>query len=83
MNKSRIKLVSLLIFLLIGGFLISTCKKIDIQDYSIENRLPEIDPEYFNTVIPANIAPLNFIIQESGLNYFVKVFSENGIPIEI
>ena len=52
MNKSRIKLVSLLIFLLIGGFLISTCKKIDIQDYSIENRLPEIDPEYFNTVIP-------------------------------
>ncbi|MBN1782776.1 PD40 domain-containing protein [bacterium] len=46
-------------------------------------RPPVIDPDYTNTVIPPNIAPLNFAIREHGNKYRVRIVGENGKPIEI
>lgn len=42
-----------------------------------QNRKPTIFPDYTNLVIPCNIAPLNFIINESGNKYIVKFTSNN------
>ena len=55
----------------------------DIQNVTIIDRLPVIDPDYSETIIPPNIAPLNFLIKEEGLRYHVKIFSKKGDSIEI
>jgi len=46
-------------------------------------RAPQIHPDYSGTVIPANIAPLNFLIQEDGSQYYVKIYSQQGPQIEV
>ncbi len=57
--------------------------KVTITQYNVINRQPRIQPDYSDTVIPANIAPLNFLIQEDGSSYFVKIQSKKEKPIEI
>ena len=44
---------------------------------------PNITPDYSGTVIPHNIAPLNFRILEKGRAYRVKIHAESGTAIEI
>lgn len=46
-------------------------------------RPPRIRPDYSGTVIPPNIAPLNFAVRENGRRFFVRIRSESGPPIEI
>jgi len=46
-------------------------------------RVPRIRPDYSGTVIPPNVAPLNFVIRESGSRFFVKIHSESGESIEV
>jgi hypothetical protein len=46
-------------------------------------RLPRICPDFSQTVIPPNIAPLNFLVQESGTHYFVRIYSKQGRTIEV
>ena len=45
------------------------------------NRTASIFPEYYDLTIPPNIAPLNFIIKESGLKFRVEITGETGDPI--
>jgi len=54
-----------------------------ISQYSFVERPARIFPEYFDTVIPPNIAPLNFRIQEEGTNYCVRIHSKQGRTIEL
>ena len=42
---------------------------------------PRISPDYIDCVIPPNIAPLNFVVQEPGSSYRVKVHGAQGQPI--
>jgi hypothetical protein len=46
-------------------------------------RMAVIRPDYSRVVIPPNIAPLNFIVQEDGSKYYVKIHSGRGTPIKI
>jgi hypothetical protein len=46
-------------------------------------RLASIEPDYSGIEIPPNIAPLNFSIKESGQEYFVRIRSKQGDPIQI
>ncbi|MBN1516395.1 PD40 domain-containing protein [Candidatus Sumerlaeota bacterium] len=46
-------------------------------------RPAKIRPDYCDVVIPPNIAPLNFFIEESGVKYEVSISSTTGDPIEI
>jgi len=55
----------------------------DIDQYTEIGRPPKIDPDYTNTVIPPNIAPMNFIIKEPGTRYYVQISSTNGKEIKI
>lgn len=47
------------------------------------DRLPAIRPDYCGTVLPPNIAPLNFVIEEKGAGCFVRIHAANGAPIEV
>jgi hypothetical protein len=44
-------------------------------------RLPRIRPDYTQIVIPPNIAPLNFIVEEPGIEYRVRIHGEKGKDI--
>ncbi len=45
--------------------------------------LPKIRPDYSATVIPPNIAPLNFVVQEPGTQYHVTIRSTSDKSIEV
>jgi len=47
------------------------------------NRPPKIYPDYSSTVLPPNIAPLNFIVQETGSYYFARIYAQKGNAIEV
>jgi len=46
-------------------------------------RMAAINPDYSRVVIPPNIAPLNFVVQEDGSKYYVNIHSGRGTPIKI
>ncbi|HNS19681.1 MAG TPA: hypothetical protein PKH24_04240 [Sedimentisphaerales bacterium] len=46
-------------------------------------RPARIEPDYGGVVIPPNIAPLNFLVRESGSRYRVRIASQQGDPIRI
>jgi len=58
-------------------------KKVSISEYASIARPAKIRPDYTGTVIPPNIAPLNFIVREPGSYYYVKIYSSQGKPIEV
>ena len=52
-------------------------------DISVSELAPKLEPDYSEVTIPPNIAPLNFIIKETGSAYFVKISSAAGPKIEV
>ncbi len=54
-----------------------------VKDYREVSRMPAIKPDYTGTVIPPNIAPLNFVVLEPGTDYLVKIYSTNGKSIDV
>jgi len=46
-------------------------------------RLPNIIPDYAGVVIPSNIAPLNFVINEPGMRFRVVFTGETGETIRM
>jgi len=46
-------------------------------------RLPRIQPDYSGIVIPPNIAPLNFVVDEPGVRYYVEIRSGRGKAVQI
>jgi hypothetical protein len=60
-----------------------SCRPAGVTQYSEAGREPSLSPDYAGTVIPANIAPLNFRIREDGQAYFVTVRADRGRPINI
>ena len=69
--------------LVVLGTWMASCSPKAIEKYSEAARVPNISPDYSGTVIPANIAPLNFRVLEDGRAYFVAVRSDRGHPIRI
>jgi len=54
-----------------------------VDKYSTVDRPARIYPDYSSTVIPPNIAPLNFVVQEAGSGYLARIYSEKGEPMEV
>jgi hypothetical protein len=54
-----------------------------VEDYRIISRVPGIRPDYAGTVIPPNIAPLNFMVLEPGTKYLVKIYTANSNSIDV
>ena len=59
------------------------CRKEPPSRYDSIEQPARIYPDYCGTVIPPNISPLNFLVQEDGSCYCVKIYSKEGKPIEI
>jgi hypothetical protein len=58
-------------------------RKLTIDQWRSVGRPPRIHPDYSGAVIPPNIAPLNFLVEENGLSYCVKIYSKQGKPFEV
>ena len=61
----------------------ASCSPKAVEKYSEVGREPGISPDYSGTVIPANIAPLNFRVLEAGRACLVTVRSDRGRPIRL
>ena len=85
MDRRLIIIGSLVPVVLTAGVLVYALNDAEapIQKYDPVDRHPGIHPDYFDTVIPPNIAPLNFLVREEGSRYRVKIYSEEGNPIEV
>ena len=76
-------LMILFSYLLITTYCTKTKNSFIIEKHTSIHRLPNIRPDYTDTVIPPNIAPLNFIVEEDGDDYLVKIRSSQGEEIEV
>ncbi|MHC4912840.1 MAG: TolB family protein, partial [Planctomycetota bacterium] len=54
-----------------------------IDQYVSVDKTPHIRPDYTDTVIPPNIAPLNFLIKEPAAQYLIKIYSTTGDSIDV
>jgi len=73
-------LLGIIYFVLIPAI---TCRFLSVDEYIQLDTLPAISPDYTNTVIPPNIAPLNFSIKEPGVTFLVFIHSETGKKIKV
>ena len=85
MSKRRIIIGCLVLVTLSAGVLIYALHgaQTSIENYDSIRRAPKIHPDYSNSVIPSNIAPLNFSVLEAGSRYFVKIHSKQGDPVRV
>lgn len=56
---------------------------IDDDQLTIVGRPARIRPDYSDVTIPANIAPLNFLVEEDGSRYHLKISSKQGRIVEV
>lgn len=63
--------------------LFTACKTDIPESAEKTNKLPAIYPDYTEITIPPNIAPLNFLIKETGEKFIVRFTPENGKPVII
>jgi len=73
---------------LLGGlgvsvFVMRQSDTIDVAAAVAVNRRPHVRPDYHDAVIPPNIAPLNFRVEEAGTGYFVRIRSSQGQTIDV
>ena len=66
-----------------AALLIRSPKTTIIENYLTVNRTPVISPDYTQTILPPNIAPLNFLIEEKASAYLVKIYAETRRTIDI
>ncbi len=82
-KKIGVALFLMLLLVLAGGYQLLYKRAYRVREYKTTHRKAVIDPAYDGTVIPPNIAPLNFVVNESGKRYYVRIHSTTGKPIEI
>ncbi len=66
-----------------GGLLYRSVSWATIRQAEAVDRQARIRPDCSGSVIPPNIAPLNFAIAESGVAFCARISSRQGNPIEI
>ena len=64
-------------------FLFTTCSTRPVENFITEDRAPQLFPDYSDIMIPPNIAPVNFRIQEEGSEYQVRIYGKEGEEIII
>lgn len=62
--------------------LLSACQP-PLPDARPVSRRPDLYPDYADTVIAPNVAPLNFRIREPGERFVARLAGENGKSIEV
>ncbi|HRZ93005.1 MAG TPA: hypothetical protein P5022_08865 [Candidatus Paceibacterota bacterium] len=62
--------------------LIAACTAEPAAD-RMAGRIPRLDPDYSDVVLPPNISPMNLAIREPGTRYWMRLRSRSGPPIEV
>ena len=83
MRRNRMYKLCAAVFLLAAGCFGAREKSAGIENYESVQRTARIDPDYAGTVIPPNIAPLNFSVQEPGAEYRIEIRSTQGAAIVV
>jgi hypothetical protein len=86
MNKQKQIIIitgTAILLIIVLFYLVIPSKNPVINDFISVNRPPNIYPDYTELVIPPNIAPLNFFVNEKGSRFFIKIYGAYGNPIEI
>ena len=74
---------SLLLIVCIAVSLLCRTRTPNIDGASNMEHQAKIKPDYCDTVIPPNIAPLNFVVLNKGREYFVEIHATNGRPVKV
>ena len=82
-TSRRFILTAMAVSVAAGAWALVSRNGASVQDAVAVPRPPQIRPDYSGTVIPPNIAPLNFVIREQGTRFLVRIRSEEGDPIEM
>ncbi len=80
-SKNVMRKYTEIILLFLVSFFIS-CNT-EIKDYTEIARIPSIFPDYTNILIPPNIAPLNFKINEPGSKYVARIYISDNESIVV
>jgi dipeptidyl aminopeptidase/acylaminoacyl peptidase len=64
-------------------FVLSACQAHWPEDAQPVSRRPVLYPDYGETVIAPNIAPLNFEIKESGVRFLARIAGEKGGSVDV
>lgn len=72
----------LFIISLISATILLSCNS-KIENYKTTERIPSIFPDYTGIMIPSNIAPLNFRINEPGNEFEVHFYTQNENPVVV
>ncbi|HET6558452.1 MAG TPA: hypothetical protein VFG54_14135 [Prolixibacteraceae bacterium] len=68
------------VIVLMSIVLWASCRS-GVGNYEKVDRSPSIFPDYTDILIPPNIAPLNFMVNEPGSEYEVRIYLEKEKPI--
>ncbi|TWT78747.1 Protein TolB [Planctomycetes bacterium CA13] len=83
-RKARSPLLVILAALVLPGtWMWFRSENWNIEDAANIDRLPHIRPDFSDAVIPPNIAPLNFVVQEPGTRFLVNIRSKHTTPIRV
>ena len=83
-NKRKYPAILLICSLISACILIfSRAGRFDISGHQTRAAAPRIEPDYSDLVIPPNIAPLNFIVQEKGERFVVEIYTDGDSAIRI
>ena len=87
MNRRNLKLVFFATAVAALVLLAAACWRLTSRDlpaqYNDARHLPRIRPDYIGTVIPPNVAPLNFLVEEPGAEFRVRIHGTEGRDILI
>ncbi len=75
--------MSLILSVCAAAFLLYGTSEPNIEWARNVERQASIKPEYNDTVIPPNMAPLNFVVLDKGKEYFVRIYSTNGETVKV
>ena len=80
---ARYLLVLFAVFTMPGVVREAMARGAAIDGATVVDRTPRISPDYADTVIPPNIAPLNFVVREPGAACKVVITADKGEQIQV
>jgi len=83
MEKRLVAIAGLCGAIAVLGCWLASCSPETVETCAEVAREPKIRPDYSGVVIPANLAPLNFSVLESGRAYLVKVHGAEANAISV
>ena len=85
-HNRHLLIVLAAVALLVGSLCLRVFRLLEVvlpDNATAVGRAAKMHPDYSDTVIPPNIAPLNFVIEERGSRYFVQVRADHGRAIRV